>query len=462
MTTHSMGFKAVRNAFTIRSGKDGVNGYVVQDYLADILHKDSRQMKRDTPVLVNVVDELVGLCKQTLTPTDPESLSQLVRHYGIEFEGAPPGIKEQAFDLVPQVLERCKNPEGRGQVDFNDMIWLPVVHKLPNKVYDLLIVDEQQDLNRARQEIVKMYGRRIMGVGDDRQAIFGFAGADDRAMANMQADLTASSRGCKVLPLTVTRRCGKAIVQEAQQYVPDFRAHDSNPEGRISYGKYPTYKNMGGSTVHLPEAETYLSMVNDGDRILCRCNAPLISQYFKLIKMGKDATILGRDIANGLIKLIDRFGASSIKELISAIHEWQDVEIGKEQAQKNPSESRIDLISDKATCLLDFTQDAQTVQDVKAKMDQAFADKRCPRCKKGFMREAQQCWACKVSLVTPKGVQLSSIHKSKGLEARHVFWLRLPGIGPREDKMKAWELRQEENLRYVATTRAIEELTYVS
>lgn len=734
MTTHSMGFSAVRNTWRLRGGKDSLNKYVVQDYLAEILGKDAKTLKREKPVMVEAVDELVGLVKQTLSPTDSDALRSLARYYDVELTG----VGAEVFDMVPRVLEKCMDPTTRGQIDFNDMIWLPVVHKLPLRRYDLGIVDESQDLNKCRQELVKMAFNRLMLIGDDRQcqppgtmvslakktgnrwhiaklgkrvpietlrsgmllegyspkdahtysnrvlqdiqvrdyaglmvevellnglktrytpnhkcyanfgplrdyhavylmrrgtqyrigscqinykdagnglvnrlrqeggeaswmleihetkyearlremevshqfnlpqivfsnantgyilddegvnrfwefvgdnsevgkvvldyygleenypiavprdqwqqsfkrpalfhacnlvtgmqmrteegawvsatitreeytgqvyslkvshdqlymadgivthnSIFGFSGADDRSMENMEQDLTSSIRGCSKLPLTMTYRCGKAIVNEAQEYVPDFEAHPKNPEGFIGRARYPSYKNLSGTLVQLPDSESYVSKVRDGDRVVCRCNAPLVSQYFKFILSGIDATILGRDIATGLLKLVDKLKATSVPDLIKELEEWKELEIAKEMARKSPSESKVTGITDRATCIKSFAAGAQTVEKVKKNMDSAFADKRCPNCRKGFFKEAQTCYTCRVPLITPKGVQLSSIHKVKGLEANRVFFLKPQGIGPRRDKMRPHELVQEDNLEYVAITRAIHELWYV-
>ena len=50
------------------------------------------------------------------------------------------------------VLEQCKNLQGRA-IDFDDMIWLPVVRKLPQRKFDRVFVDETQDLNAAQIEM---------------------------------------------------------------------------------------------------------------------------------------------------------------------------------------------------------------------------------------------------------------------------------------------------------------------
>jgi len=57
-------------------------------------------------------------------------------------------------------------------------------------------------------------------------------------------------------------------------------------------------------------------------------------------------------------------------------------------------------------------------------------------------------------------VVLSSIHKSKGLEATRVYILDRFLIGMRATT-GSWQMEQENNLAYVATTRAKEALHYI-
>ena len=58
------------------------------------------------------------------------------------------------------------------------------------------------------------------------------------------------------------------------------------------------------------------------------------------------------------------------------------------------------------------------------------------------------------------GVALSTIHKAKGLEANNVFILR-PDLMPSQWAAKDWELIQEDNMQYVAITRAKYGLTFL-
>jgi superfamily I DNA/RNA helicase len=59
------------------------------------------------------------------------------------------------------------------------------------------------------------------------------------------------------------------------------------------------------------------------------------------------------------------------------------------------------------------------------------------------------------------GVCLSTIHKSKGLEADNVYIL-CPSLMPSKHARQKWEIIAEDNLMYVAITRAKKTLNYIS
>ncbi|KKK71001.1 hypothetical protein LCGC14_2918360, partial [marine sediment metagenome] len=55
------------------------------------------------------------------------------------------------------------------------------------------------------------------------------------------------------------------------------------------------------------------------------------------------------------------------------------------------------------------------------------------------------------------------VHKAKGLEAKRVFILQPKGAEmPHKMAKSKWQIEQEWNCLYIAITRAIEELIYVS
>lgn len=454
-TLHGLGYYAIRKAFHIR--QDPSDGRV-NEIVSEIMRVDLRELRRERPVLVKAVDQLVGLCKLNLiNPGDystwvsddpcpdpaksnswPIKMSEIAAHYDIEL--GDPATKKTVFELIPAVLERCKDVAKDGYVDFNDMIWIPVILGLPVFKNDLMLVDEFQDTNRCQQEFAKMAGRRLILCGDPQQAIYGFAGADSDGMKRMQKDLEATPRGCKILQLTVTRRCGKAIVVEAQQLVKDFEAHEANPPGIVTEALYPMQpkRTEAGRAVleEIPYEKTYLPLVQDGDMILCRANGPLVNNCFRFIKRGRRATIQGRNIGDSLIALVEKLDALSVQDLLQKLGDWLVKEQQKENGQRNPSQTKLQAMQDKHDCLVAFADACKEVHEITLKIQTIFTDDP-----------------------NVPGIKFSSIHRAKGLEAKRVFYIQ--GFGRPEDKMKLWELEQEKNLRYVAITRAIHELCMV-
>lgn len=449
MTMHSMGFKSIMRHF----GKVQVNSYRVQDIIAELLETDIRNLRRTKPVLVQATERLVSLCKMNLVGGGAgtwaenrdfvqQQLAELAAHYDIDLNGRA----SEVFALVPRVLERCKDVARDNCIDFADMIWLPIALGLPVYCYDLLLVDEAQDLNRCQQALAIRAGRRLILCGDPKQAIYGFAGADAESMTRLKQEVKITDRGCQTLPLTVTRRCGKAIVEEAKQIVPDFEAHDSCGNGLVSRNSFHFEVATNAKTGH--RATTgYHSRVKDGDMILCRVNAPLVSECFKFLRAGRKANIQGRDVGQGLISTIQKLTksphsgpATEVELLLTRLSDWLYAEQRKENAKRNPSETRLIALQDRYDCIVCFTEGAETVEQVIQKIENIFTDNK-----------------------TGDGIKLSSVHKAKGLEAKRVFLLQPEGATiPHPMAKTAWQREQESNLLYVAITRAIEELVYVS
>lgn len=460
-TMNSLGFYAVTRAIPELKGKD-LDFNRNQNITATLLHSDRNTLRRTNSamsIVLQAVDQLVNLCKMNLVDGDEDSLWQLVDTYAIDLGD----FRQQVFELVPEILELSKDPSQGEGIHFSDQLWLPIVLNLPVFKNDLLLVDEAQDLNRCQQALAKKAGKRIIMCGDSSQAIYAFCGADSNSLNRMKIELDGcicnppcSSRidykcgkQCQVLPLTVTRRCGKAIVKEANRYVPDFEAHESNPEGIIRTSTYASKENK----------PTYHSDVRDSDMVLCRNNGPLVSQCFKFLKLGRKAFIQGRkDVAAGLIAFVNRIASditgkfadldrfkertSEISEFLFLITEWLKIEVEKEKAKKDPKESKLQALQDRYDCLVCFCEshEIKTANDIVRKIESIFTDNP-----------------------NAVGIKLSSIHKSKGLEADRVFLImpmgaECPKIFP---KMQDWQKQQECNLKYVAITRAKEELIYV-
>jgi superfamily I DNA/RNA helicase len=363
------------------------------------------------------------------------------------------GNRDKVYDLVRKVLQ--KSYEMTWKLDFDDQNWMPIVRNLPTEQFDLLLVDEAQDLNRCKQEFVMKSGKHLLVVGDEHQAIYGFAGADTESIPRMQRMLGIET----ALRLTETRRCGKAIVTEANKVVPEFRAHESNSLGEILKSTSKKYEEL----------------LVDGDMVLCRINAPLVSEALKRLKQKKKAIIIGRKFGEQLVSFIKSMKATDVGDLVQKVDDWYHAEVAKEQRTRNPSEAKLINLEDKKECVLAFTEGVNTVEDVLREINKVFAGKVCPHCGQHFDEEYDRCTekGCKTItlpgeyypvgplLVMPEGVQYSSVHRAKGKEAENVFIL-FPELIPHPMAKSAWQKEQEYNLLYVAITRAIKRLIYVS
>ncbi len=467
MTMHSMGLRTLRSYFEIGAPMvDGqqkcleVDQYRVRSIINEIEPLKVIGYTEDDRIgLVRSVERLVSLCKMNFVGTGyrdaptpahlnwTEELSHFASHYDIDLNGN----EREVFDLVPQVLERCKDVARDGCVDFDDMIWLPIVLNLDVYRYDLLLVDECQDLNRCQQQLALKAGRRLILIGDPKQAIYGFAGADGRSMQEMyrilsrqvtDGDKPLIGRGCTILPLTVTYRCGRAIVEEARKIVPDIEAHESCCNGKVSHNEYFE------DNCEFPERAHYTSYVQPGDMVLCRVNAPLVSECFKFIRQGRKAVIRGRDIGRGLVATVRKMKADTTGCLNTLLADWYNKERTREMLRQGSSQSRLINLQDRYNCLLHFIEGSTSVQNVINRIQTIFNDD-------DQGREQGDKGA--------SGILLSSIHKAKGLEAKRVFLLEPEGAQiPHPMAHTPEQIEQEWNLKYVAITRAIEQLIYVS
>jgi superfamily I DNA/RNA helicase len=307
-------------------------------------------------------------------------------------------------------------------VDFDDMIYAPLVHHVKIFQYDWVLIDEAQDTNASRRALALAMlkrGGRLIAVGDRHQAIYGFTGADANAL-----DLIGEAVTAKKLPLTVTYRCPKRVVEVAQQYVNHIQAHDSAPDGKVA------------SISHAD----FMKEVSVGDAVLCRFNAPIITIAYALIAAGKPARVEGREIGEGLKSLAKRWKAKTFDTLLARLDTYCEREVAKYRVKEQ--ESRAAAIEDRVHCLKVIIQrvlesDPQTtnpVQRVCVEVDAIFGNGNDDK---------------KPTIV------LSTIHKSKGREWHRVFWLQ---AGQSKWARKQWELDQEVNLCYVAATRAQSEL----
>ncbi len=251
------------------------------------------------------------------------------------------------------------------------------------------------------------------------QAIYGFAGADNDAMGIIQREM-----GSVELPLSVTYRCPKLVVELAQQWVPDYTAHPSAPDGIVR-------------TLH--HTDLWTERFNPTtDAILCRMTRPLVGIAINLRNQGIPCVVEGQS-AKSLVYLANKFGDVGIdrfRELLGGYLE--------EQVQKYTLEDNLEKVArvrDRVGSVMSIAQSmgqATTARDLVRQIVMMFRDQTGHGC-----------------------LTLCTIHRSKGREWDRVFLIGRNRYQPGWWASQEWELQQEKNLEYVAVTRTKRELVEV-
>lgn len=321
--------------------------------------------------------------------------------------------ERQVCDAAYRAMVLAKERPTITGIDFADMLYLPLVNGWVRPAYDLVVIDEAQDLNVAQLELARRLARnRVCVVGDDAQAIYAFRGADSGSLDRLKRELSAIECG-----LTTTYRCAKLIVEAAREVVPDFYAAESNPDGVVR---------------QIAEAKL-LDEIKPGDAVLSRINAPLVSLCLRALKAGVPARIEGRDIAASLRSLIKELATgrakSSIPAFLDKLAKWKEREIARAFKSGRGGEARAEAVRDRAAAVLALSEGVSGISELKARLESIFSELSANRC-----------------------VVFSSVHKAKGLEWDRVFILH---------KTLREHSDEENNIRYVAITRARSVLVWV-
>lgn len=385
----------------------------------------------------NRAKKLVELCQNYLLETNKKNMEMLAEKHNIFEPTDSDEDKALVYKAVPALLER--GGKMFNVISFSDQLWMPVFHNMAFEPVDILCVDESQDLNTVQHQIVLRTvgakGRAII-VGDENQAIYGFRGADSNSINTMGQLLETTGRKVAHFSLTMTRRCGKAIVEYCRQWVSTFEAHPSNPQGMVISTDQTVAMNDG--------------LFAPGTMTVCRMNAPLVELAYKLIAKGVKVWFVGREFGKALIGLVKGLGATSVMDLLERLEIYRTKEFAKLEAKKAKGrdvDDEIANLNDRTMCVSIMagrtleSNDKASVTELVAYMEDFFHIKD-----KDGAESSQRAKAC---------ARLSSIHKAKGLEASTVLWL-YPNI---EIRVKSqWQAQQEINLKYVAASRAIDQL----
>lgn len=420
-TLHSLGLLMIRRNL-------GTNIEIDEYKYRTFIKKNIKQLssadfdKMTTKLMQQYTDNVIQLCdlgRYNLAQCEKDLLQVSARH------DIP--IIDDECNAVLNVMKWGR--ENTTSIDFTDMVWLPYELTL-NPIglqYDYIFIDECQDLNAAQRELfLRCFrrGTRFIAVGDKKQAIYSFAGADAESFAKLQ-----NLPNTTTLPLPISYRCPKKVVNLANQFVDTMECREGAPDGEIVH-------NVSIKDIH------------DGDMVLCRTKMPLIKLYMRYLRMGVKSYVRGQDIGLNLLRMVDKteqivLNVSLQKDgvfarlyddlfeernrlMIKRGMDLEDATLSNQIMNKYDSIKALEILAEGLT----------SARDLHDRIENVFAE-------------------------SADGVCLSTIHKAKGLEANNVYIL-CRTLMPSRLATQDWEKEQEQNLMYVAYTRAKYKLGFVS
>src|SRR5271155_2694275 len=307
-------------------------------------------------------------------------------------------------------------------IDFNDMLYAPLyLGSWKPQRFDMVIVDEAQDTNETRLRIAQSIlvdGGMMVAIGDDKQSIYQFAGASKNAMGIIKDRMNAVE-----LPLSLTYRCPKQVVELVKPHVPDYEAAPANIDGTIRTIEERDIADFWKLTK---------SLRGPNDVILCRVTRPLVGIARQLRADGIPCIVEGNS-GRAIIALLEKWGTHlTWEQYCTLLGPYVEKECAK--FRKGGKEEKAEYLEEKRAIIMDIVgrvDDSTSLTKVIEKVERMF----------GTGNE------------DPSVLRLCTIHRSKGRE-----WDRVVLVGANRYMPSPWakteeEMEAEDNLAYVARTR---------
>lgn len=397
---------------------------------------EERILKENINKFKYKLNDSINKFRLTLAKDNFEDFKNMIIHYGIidEIKTNPKILNSVInifFECTKIIIEKGNEiAKNLKIIDLTDMLYLPQKLMLyPIKSYDILFVDECQDLSKAQLAIALKYVKkngRVIAVGDPQQSIYGFTGADIESFSRFGTLLKNHIK----LTLSYCFRCPDNVIEYAQNFRDDIKP----------------FKEKQG-TIEKIDFEKVTELVKEKDLIISRTKAPLSSLLFDLLESGRKVNIDQEEIT----ELFNELRFLFTKEELNTVNIYKNGNdffekvmkrniyfIQKKAEKISGTLIREEFIEDEKIYLkrrIDFLNrqssifiDVRNLNDLIKKIEKLVSD-------------------------DPNAIKLSTIHKAKGLENDRVFILDYDKLPMKKDNHKYWEKVQETNLKYVALTR---------
>lgn len=414
LTMHSLGLSAIRHHYNKVVIKNGKNFDLIK--LVQTKHKSIfRYMKwEDKLKLSYTLMDMSDISRLFLT----DDITEIKKHMQSMDKNFV--VHKEIVSLWASFISFREETYSKNTVviDFNDMIYLAAREKLHIPIDpSYLMVDEAQDLNLAQHKLVEnliSQGDVIkwIAVGDRNQSIYGFSGAYSSSF-----DKFLDMGDVEELPLDICYRCATSII-DATNEVYDVMEYGKEDEGIV-------------------DVVTDVNEVKGESMIICRNTSPIIKLYFSLLGAGMPVYIKGDDIMTSINRFLKPYLSYSVaRTKTELLYKLEDLQKDKSD------EGRMKLYI--------FKENYANFKALTANMSTDY------EIIKVLLERIQNLFKIKA-----KAIMLCTIHKSKGLEADIVYILN-ENLIPSKFAKSPEQIKQEQNLKYVARSRAKKELYYLN
>jgi|SRR5215467_1360484 len=318
-------------------------------------------------------------------------------------------LTDLAWEVIDDVLFASIKAAYDGAIDFDDQIYMSALFGGAFPRFPNVLLDESQDFSPANHAmLVRLIKDRVGAVGDRWQSIYYFRGAEVNSV-----DKLIKQFNMEEMPLSVSFRCPRVIVEAARWRVPDFKWINDG-------GHHEVLSQLDGATI--PEGRFDENNQQVGTAIVCRNNAPLLKAAFSLLANKRSVQVAGSDIGPRIIRLLKKIGneADTREDLIFKIDAWKEEKL---LTSNSPA-----TLNDTAECLKVFATWGATLGQAVGYAEHIFKQQN-------------------------GSITLTTGHKAKGKEWDVVYHLD-PHLLRDDD--------QDLNLKYVITTRARQRLYEVT
>lgn len=420
-TTHSLGLLMIKRNLgsDIELDEYKYRNYVKSNILELTTTSSEIKTRQQVEEYIDNITKLIDYARFNLAQSEKE-INKIAQKYCIPI----------SFDeciVTQKCLEWGKT--NTETVDYTDMIWLPVELSLKptGLTYDWVYFDEAQDASLCSIQLflkcIKR-GGRFVTILDEFQSINQFAGASEDAY-----EFLKNYPNTSLFELPISYRCANNIIKFANNIVPDIVARDNAPDGLIL------------DNCHIRD-------IKEGDMVLCRSKAPLVQLYVKLLRQNVNCYIKGQDIGTNLIKELEKIRQNELN--VNLMKDGVFVQLYDNLFnERNKLMQTRGLDYDDATLSSFIMEKYDTINTLLILAEKyTTKEKLIQHIKEIFQEDAQ-------------GVCLSTVHKAKGLESENVYIICHSSM-PSKLAVFDWEKQQEQNIMYVAYTRAKNLLGFIS